>query len=82
MKLLSTVMWGNKLYYNLQRLYMTSFDCSSDVNLLFVLIKYAKMFYFVPLVYIDVVGIQVEKTRGNPHEKYRGVPKGGVIKGV
>ena len=60
---------------------MTSFDCSSDVILLFVLIKYAKMFYFVPLGYIAVVGIQVEKPRGNPHEKYRGVPKGGVIKG-
>ena len=59
---------------------MTSLDCSSDVILLFVLIKYAKMFYFVPLVYIDVVGIQVEKPRGNPHEKYSGVPKGGVIK--
>ena len=39
---------------------MTSFDCSSDVILLFVLIKYAKMFYFVPLGYIAVVGIQVE----------------------
>ena len=23
----------------------------------------------------------MEKPRGNPHEKYRGVPKGGVIKG-
>ena len=28
-----------------------------------------------------VVGIQVEKSRGNPYEKYRGVPKGGVMKG-
>ena len=43
--------------------------------------KYAKMYYFVPLVYIDFVGIQVEKPQGNPHEKYRDVPKGGVIKG-
>ena len=25
--------------------------------------------------------ISVEKPRGNPYEKYRGVPKGGVIKG-
>ena len=55
---------------------MTSLDCSPDVILLFVLMKYAKMSYFVPLVYIDFVGIQVEKSRGNPHEKYRGVPKG------
>ena len=39
------------------------------------------MFYFVPLGYIAVVGIQVEKPRGNLHEKYRGVPKGSVIKG-
>ena len=31
--------------------------------------------------YIAVVGIQVEKPRGNPHDKYRGVPKGCVIKG-
>ena len=58
-----------------------SLDCSSDIILLFVLIKYAKMFYFVPLGYIAVIGIQVEKPRGNPHEKYRGVPKGCVIKG-
>ena len=43
--------------------------------------KFAKISYFVPLVYIAVVGIQVEKPRGNPHEKYRGVPKGGVIEG-
>ena len=55
---------------------MTSLDCSPDFILLLVLIKYAKMSYFVPLVYIAVVGIQVEKPRGNPHEKYRGVPKG------
>ena len=61
---------------------MTSLDCSPDVILLFVLMKYAKMSYFVPLGYIAVVGIQVEKPRGNPHEKYRGVPKGGVIKGT
>ena len=60
---------------------MTSLDCSPDVILLFVLMKYAKMSYFVPHGYIAVVGIQVEKPRGNPHEKYRGVPKGGVIKG-
>ena len=60
---------------------MTSLDCSPDVILLLVLIKYAKMSYFVPLGYIAVVGIQVEKPRGNPYEKYRGVPKGGVIKG-
>ena len=50
---------------------MTSLDCSPDVILLFVLIKYTKMFYFVPL----------GKPQGNPHEKYRGVPKGCVIKG-
>ena len=37
------------------------------------------MSYFVPLDYIAVVDIQVEKSQGNPHEKYRGVPKGGVI---
>ena len=37
---------------------------------------------FVPVDYIGVVSIQVEKSRGNPHEKYRGVPKGGVIKDV
>ena len=43
--------------------------------------KYAKLSYFVLLGYIAVVGIQVEKPRGNNHEKYRGVPKGGVIKG-
>ena len=39
------------------------------------------MSYFVTLGYIAVVGIQVGKPRGNPHEKYRGVPKGCVIKG-
>ena len=61
---------------------MTSLDYSPDVILLIVLMKYAKMFYCVPLVYIAVVGIQVEKPRSNPHEKYRGVPKGGVIKGM
>ena len=61
---------------------MTSLDCSPDVILLFVLIKYTKMFYFVPLGYIAVIGIQVEKPQGNLHEKYRGVPKGGVIKGL
>ena len=55
---------------------MTSLDCSPDVILLLVLIKYAKMSYFVPLGYIAVVGIQVEKPRGNPYEKYRGVLKG------
>ena len=60
---------------------MTSLDCSNDINLLFVFIKYAKTSYFVPLDQIGVVGIQVEKPRGNPHEKYRGVPNGGVIKG-
>ena len=60
---------------------MTSFDCSPDVILLFVLRKYAKMSYSVPLDYIAVVGIQVEKPRGNPHDKHRGVPKGGVIMG-
>ena len=62
-------------------LYLTSLDCSRDVILLFVLIRYAKMSHFVYLGYIAFVGIQVEKPRGNPHEKYRGVPKGGVIKG-
>ena len=60
---------------------MTSLDCSSDVILLFVLKTYAKMCYFVSLGNIAVVGIQVEKPRGNPHEKYRGVPKWGVTKG-
>ena len=60
---------------------MTSLDCSPDVILLLVLIKYAKMSYFVPLGYIAVVGIQMEKPRGNPYEKYRGVQKGGVIRG-
>ena len=59
---------------------MTSLDCSPDVILLFVLMKYAKMSFF-PLGYITVVGIQVEKPRGNPHDNYRGVPKGCVIKG-
>ena len=53
----------------------------NDVILLFVFMKFAKMSYSVPLGYIAVVGIQVEKTRGNPLEKYRGVPKGGVIRG-
>ena len=60
---------------------MTSLDCSHDVILLLVLIKYAILSYFVPLDYIAVVSIQVEKPRGNPHDKNRGVPKGGVIKG-
>ena len=46
-------------------LMMTSLDCSHDIILLFVLIKYAKTCYFV-----RVVGIQVEKPRGNPNEKY------------
>ena len=58
---------------------MTSIDCSPDVILLFVLMNYP---YFVPLDYTDVVGIKVEKPRGNPYEKYRAVPKWGVIKGV
>ena len=58
---------------------MTSLDCSPDVFLLFVLIKYAKMSYFILLHCCR--SIQVEKPRGNPNEKYRGVPKGGVIKG-
>ena len=39
------------------------------------------MSYFVPVDYIVVVGIQVEKPRGNPHVKYRGVSKGDMIKG-
>ena len=39
---------------------MTSLDYSSDVILLFVLIKYAKMFYFVPLGYSAVVGIKLK----------------------
>ena len=34
-----------------------------------------------PPDYIGVVGIQVKKPRDNLHEQYRGVPKGGVIKG-
>ena len=54
---------------------MTSLDCSPDVNL-FVLTKYAKMSYFVSLGYIAVVGIQVEKPRSNPYEKYRVFQKG------
>ena len=58
-----------------------SLDFSPDVILLFVLIKYAKTSYFVPFDYIGVVCIQVEKPRGNPHEKNRGFPKGGMIKG-
>ena len=57
---------------------MTSVHCSLDVILLFVLIKYTKTFQSIPVDYSGVVGIQAE----NPHEKYRGVPKGGVIKGV
>ena len=58
---------------------MSSHDCSPDVILLFVLIKYAKKSYFVP----GVVGIQAEKPRGYPHEKYRlWFSKWGVIKGV
>ena len=39
------------------------------------------MSYFVPLDFIAVLGIQVIKPRGNPHEKYKGVPVGDVIKG-
>ena len=46
------------------------------------LIRYTKTSYFVLLDYTGVVGIQAEKPRGNPHEKYRGVPKGGVLKEV
>ena len=42
---------------------MTSLDCSPDVILLFVLIKYAKMSYLVPLGYIAVIGIQVGKPK-------------------
>ena len=38
--------------------------------------KYAKTIYVVPLEYFRDEGIRVEKPRGNPHEKYRGVPKG------
>ena len=38
--------------------------------------------FVVILLFGAVVGIQVEKPRGNPYEKYRGVPKGGVIKGT
>ena len=58
-----------------------SLDCSPDVILLFFFVKYAKTSYFVPVDYIGVVGIQVKKKektkpRGNPHEKYRGGPKG------
>ena len=56
-------------------------DCSPNVVLLFVLIKYTKTSYFVPFDYIVVVGIQEKKPRSNPHEKYRGVPNGVVIKG-
>ena len=59
-----------------------SLDCSPDLILLFVLIKYAKTSYFVPVDYIGFVGILVEKPWGNPHEKYTGVPKAGVIKDV
>ena len=57
---------------------MTSLDCSPDVFLLFVVIKNAKTSY----LHIGVVGIQAEKPRGNPHEKYRGVPNRDMIKGV
>ena len=61
-------------------------DCSLVVILLFVLIKYTKTSYFVPLDYIRVVGIQAERPPGNPQEKHKGVPKGfdegGVIKGT
>ena len=52
------------------------YSYTPEVILLLVLIKYAKMSYFVPLGYIAVVGIQVEKPPGNPYEKYRGVLKG------
>ena len=55
---------------------MTSLDCSPDVILILVLIKYAKMSYVVPLGYIAVVGIQVEKPRSNPYENYRVFQKG------
>ena len=59
---------------------MTSLDCSPDVILIICfLIKFTKTSYFVPLDYIGVEGIQAEKPRGHPHEKYRGVPNGGVI---
>ena len=56
---------------------LTSLDFSPDVILSFVSIEYSKTSYFVPVDYTGVVSIQVEKPRGNPHEKYRGVPKGG-----
>ena len=50
---------------------MTSLDCSSDVILLIGL-----NVLFCPPWFNAVVGIQDKKPRSNPHEKYRGVPKG------
>ena len=79
MKLLITVYGGKQLYY-IKVIY--------DVTWLFTWRHFITCFnkirqniLFCPLGYIAVVGIQVEKPRGNPYEKYRGVPKGGVIKG-
>ena len=71
-------MCRNKLY--MLRLKKTPLDCLPDVIFSFVFEKkYAKTYYFVPIDYIGVVGIKAKKSRGNPHEKYRGIPKGGVI---
>ena len=55
---------------------MMSTDCSLEVILIIVLIKYPKTSYIVPLDYIGIEGIQIEKPGCNPNEKYRGVPKG------
>ena len=59
---------------------IASLDCSPDIILLFVFIKYAKMSYFVPLDCIVHIRIQVEKPRSNPHEK-QGCSKWGCNKG-
>ena len=56
------------------------YSYTPEVILLLVLIKYAKMSYFVPLGYIAVVGIQVEKNL--EVIRMKNVPKGGVIKGT
>ena len=64
------------------RLKITLIDCSHEAILLFVLIRYAKMSYFVLLDYIGIAGIQAERLEVNRIKKNRGFPKGGVIKAV
>ena len=56
---------------------MPSPDCSPDVILLFVLIKYAKTSYFILLDNIGGVGIQAENPEPGrkPHEIHKGVLK-------